>query len=209
MILTLVSVTTAYGQNTTSNLDGTTPSALTPGAPAGSYTLSDFEHINLSTRRFNFSLPLVTVGGRGSAGYTMTLSMENKWHVNTETRPNIVCNSSGCTTYPPTFYNYPTTTWWGQLEPGYGPGVLQGRYAGRDAWTPPGCPQGTSKYMKTVSRITFTASDGTEYEFRDQRYNGEPQPTAANQCSELPVVSRGNVFVTRDGSAATLILDSS
>src|SRR5262249_12680706 len=115
--------------------------------------------------------------------------------------------STGCTTYPPTYYNYPTTTWWGQLDPGFGPGVLQGRYAGREPWTPPGCPQGTSKYMKTVSRITFTASDGTEYDFRDQLYNGEPKPTSAG-CSTTPSINRGNVFVTRDGSAATLILDS-
>ena len=208
MILALISVSAAYGQTTRSSLDGTTPLALTPGAPAGSYTLSDFEHINLFNRRFNFSLPLVTVGGRGAASHTSTLQIESKWSVDHETRPNIVCDSSGCTTFPPTHYYYPTTAWWGHLVPGYGPGVLQGRYGGKEPNPPPGCPSAILKYFETLSRITFTAGDGTEYEFRDQRYDGQPKRPTSAPCSTTPSTNRGNVFVSRDGSAATLILDS-
>ena len=63
----------------TSNTDGATPAGLSPGAPAGSYSLTGFENVNLYNGNLNVSLPLLSVGGRGSAGYTVTLSIEQKW----------------------------------------------------------------------------------------------------------------------------------
>ena len=65
----------------TSNTDGATPAGLSPGAPAGSYSLSGFENVNLYNGNLNVSLPLLPVGGRGSAGYTITLLIEQKWRV--------------------------------------------------------------------------------------------------------------------------------
>ena len=55
----------------TSNTDGATPAGLSPGAPAGSYSLTGFENVNLYNGNLNVSLPLLAVGGRGSAGYTV------------------------------------------------------------------------------------------------------------------------------------------
>lgn len=65
--------------NTTAS--GATPAGLAPGAPAGSYALSDFDNINFYNGSINFHIPLVTIGGRGGAGYTMTLPIEQKWRV--------------------------------------------------------------------------------------------------------------------------------
>lgn len=59
--------------------DGTTPSGLASGAPAGSYALSGFESVNPYNGGLNFSLPLLTVGGRGGAGYPVTLRIDQKW----------------------------------------------------------------------------------------------------------------------------------
>src|SRR5262245_1613217 len=50
-----------------------TPLPETPGAPAGSYPLSGFDNVNLFNGHMNFQLPLMQIGGRGRAGYTMTL----------------------------------------------------------------------------------------------------------------------------------------
>src|SRR5256885_6383445 len=62
--------------------DLTTPPGLSPGSPAGAYALSGFESVNPYNGGLNFSLPLLHIGGRGSAEYTMMLPIEQKWRVN-------------------------------------------------------------------------------------------------------------------------------
>jgi RHS repeat-associated protein len=213
IVVTLFSVFSplaTYSQTRTiSNLDGATPTSMTPGAPAGSYSSSGFEQINLQNRHFNFALPLLQVGGRGAAGYTITLRMANKWHLDHMITPNVFCSPpGGCDELPPTHTYIPTQTWWGRLEPGFGPGVLQGRVTGNGVrFISTQCINGHNKYGKSVSLITFTSADGTEYDFRDARYNGEPKETTP-YCEVTSSVNRGNIFVTRDGSSATLILDT-
>jgi hypothetical protein len=81
----------------------------------------------------------------------------------------------------------------------YGPGSLVARHASwgggycLDNWWP----------SLTLTRLTFTAPDGTEYELRDQLTAGQPHNNGA-PCS-APAFSRGTVFVTADGSSATFI----
>jgi hypothetical protein len=67
--------------------DGSTPLALSPGSPAGSYSLSDFESIGLYNGNLGFSLPMVKIAGRGGAGYTMVARIEHKWLVDKEIDP--------------------------------------------------------------------------------------------------------------------------
>lgn len=70
---------TASNAQTTNATDGSTPAGLKPGAPAGSYGLSGFDNVNLYNGNMNFRLPLVSIGGRGGAGYTVTLPIEQHW----------------------------------------------------------------------------------------------------------------------------------
>src|SRR5215475_10572062 len=100
-----------------SNTDSMTPPGMAPGAPAGAFPLSGFENVNLYNRNLNFSLQLLKIGGRGTAQVTILHTIQ----------PNNVCNSDGCTNYPPPHYFYPQPNWWGSLDPGYGPGVMEGR----------------------------------------------------------------------------------
>ena len=74
-LLFSLSIAVGLGQ-TKSNYDGSTPSGLTPGAPAGSYALSGFDNINLYNGSLNFHLPLIQIGGRGVAGFTSNLTIE-------------------------------------------------------------------------------------------------------------------------------------
>jgi hypothetical protein len=67
--------------------DGTTPSGLASGSPAGSYSLSGFESVNPYNGGLNFSLPLLQVGGRGGAGYSIKLSIDQKWLIRKEINP--------------------------------------------------------------------------------------------------------------------------
>src|SRR2546427_12407478 len=69
-------------QTTTSATEGSTPLGLSPGAPAGSYSLSGFASINPYNGNLSFHLPLVGIGGRGGAGMGSTLSINAKgWTV--------------------------------------------------------------------------------------------------------------------------------
>ena len=74
----LLIVLNTIGAAQTGNTDGTTPAGLKPGAPAGAYGLTGFENVNLYNGNLNFSLPLLQVGGRGSAGYPVSLVVEQK-----------------------------------------------------------------------------------------------------------------------------------
>src|SRR5262245_30393040 len=88
-------------------LDGQTPPGVAPGAPAGSYALSGFENVNLFNGKLNFNLPLVAVGGRGGANYTIPLTIEPKWFV--------VRSCPECTNGP---MDYVVNSWWYTIEPG-------------------------------------------------------------------------------------------
>ncbi len=193
-LLILVAIASASAQSSRSATDGTTPQALAPGTPAGSYALSGFDNINPYNGSLNFHLPLLQVGGRGAAGYTMMLPIEQHWRVNHNDEFGI---------------HTPNPNWWSGLRPGYGPGVLQGRQIHEGCGNGGPAPEGQFQ-TGSMTRLTFTAPDGTEYELVDQLTGGQPGISTCccyyNQTGNG--ASRGKVFVTKDGSAATFISDS-
>ena len=197
LVSTFFLASAAFAQ-TTSITDGKTPTGLTPGAPAGSYPLGDFDNINLFNGNLNFRIPLLKIGGRGSAGYTMTLPIEQKWII----KKGVFNSLTG--TYPMT----PNPNWWHGIKPGYGPGVLQGRRTGYGQYPFENyCGSVPNVFDQTLTRLTFTMADGTEYELRDQLTNGSPGNVYQVSCDK-PGTSRGKIFVTADGSAATFISDT-
>ena len=172
--------------------DGTTPLALSPGAPTGSYTLSDFEDVNLFNGTLNFSLPFAKIDGRGDAGYPLTLRIDHKWMVQKEQSEN----------QPPINIYTPQPGWWTDMgwAPIYSMGRMEMRQGGsRDYVISSPCGY---IHRVTLTRLTFTAPDGTEYELRDQVTNGQP---VLATCTGY---NRGTVFVTADGTAATFISDT-
>jgi hypothetical protein len=179
----------AYAQGTSAT-DGSTPTGMAPGAPAGSYALTGFENVNLFNGHLNFHLPLLQVGGRGSAGYTINLNLERQWR----TRKT-----------PPPIVIYPETGPWGGLEVGYSPGVLLGRVVGAPSG---GLCEENEGWRDSLTRLTFVGADGTEYELIDKLTMGVPQQTYYNaDCSIGYNFVRGKVFVTHDGSGVTFNSD--
>jgi RHS repeat-associated protein len=178
--------------------DGSTPSGLSAGAPAGSYSLSGFESVNPYNGGLNFSLPLLTVSGRGGAGYTVTLRIDQKWIIRKELIPHQAANF------------IPTPRWLDEsnsIEQTYSVGRVTARQAGsRNFVTIPnsGC---SSVHQITLTRLTFTAPDGTEYELRDTAQNGTAHFTNATTCHAETANNRGKVFITADGTSATFISD--
>lgn len=178
MILLLAAFAAAQESAT----DSTTPLGIAPGAPAGSYALSDFDNVNLFSGNLNFSMALLKIGGHGGAQTSINLTIDSvHWRVITgESDPGVK-------------YHYAEPNEWDGKRPGYGPGVLQGRTTGRK-------PLQVNVYS-TLTRLTFTAPDGTEYELRDELTDG--QPTANRPAgSEF---NRGKVFFSADGTAMTFI----
>ncbi|MBA3240478.1 MAG: hypothetical protein H0T60_04550, partial [Acidobacteria bacterium] len=174
----------AVGVAAQSATDGSTPTGLTPGSPAGSYALSDFDTVNLYNGGLNFRLPLVKVTGRGGAGYPISLHVEKKWTVHKHLEPGVGA-----------FY-YADAGWWSEESDGwqlFDAGKVDIRSAHRDL------PLGN--HIETLTRVTFSMPDGTEYELRDQQSGGQP---VAPQSGGF---NRGRVFVTSDGSSATFLSD--
>lgn len=159
-ILTLVTRACAFALLLLISAHGVIAQSIThpnaaPGSPTGSYALSGFESINLYNGGLNFHLPLLQVGGRGAAGYTMRLPIETRWRVLKnimETLPSLY----------EAFYTALPSSWYYGDKPGYGPGKLLARGV---KWLPDGCNDVFFPHAWTVTRLTFVTPDGTEYEF--------------------------------------------
>jgi RHS repeat-associated protein len=190
MLLLVLSVAAnaQYGNTAT---DGFTPEGLKAGAPAGSYQLSGFDNINYFNGNLNFNLPLLQVGGRGGVGFTIPLKIERKWLVIKTPSPPLV--------------NTPEPNPWRRDDPGYGPGVLIGRRTGPVSQS---CNIIDTSETETLTRLTFTAGNGTEYELRDTALNGAPGLTIYSYCSVGLTPNRGRVFVSTDGTGVTFISDT-
>ncbi|MFN8007375.1 MAG: DUF922 domain-containing protein [Terriglobia bacterium] len=172
--------------------DGSTPLGAAPGAPAGSYKLSDFENINVFNGSLNFRLPLLQIAGRGGAQYTLTLPIETHWRV------RAVPGGTGL----PDIY-FPDPNGWAPFRPGYSLGTMHARKASQDAIS---CQGIELAYTQSLTRLTFTGGDGTEFELRDQLTGGQPKDRDCSSPDNL--TDRGTVFITADGSAATFISDT-
>jgi RHS repeat-associated protein len=138
---------------------GTTPLGHTPGTPAGAYSLTDLDHVNLFGGSLSFRLPLLATGGRGEAGTRSFLVVETHW--------GLAANQFG--QYTPRF------NWWRGIEPGYGPGALR-IYRDTD---------GLPTNRRYTTRMTFTTSDQTQYELRDKFSEGQQAGTGFNRGREF------------------------
>lgn len=183
---------------TVTTLEGNeTPGALKPGSPIGSYGLSNIESINLYNGNLSANLPLLQVGGRGDASYTITQLL---------TRPkatashNLVIYWSG-STQRQTWNSYPA------VEPksnyyavGFGPGIVQGRSIGKHYGR---CASGGGSYnayYQTFTFLEFTAPDGTESALYSEQNNN-----IGSGCEGA--IDRGRIFSSRDGAGMTFVSD--
>lgn len=90
-----------------------------------------------------------------------------------------------------------------QPKVGYNPGLLLYRtaYQGGRLTNDPN----ETVWGRSLTRLSFTASDGTEFELRDIKTGGEAHDARTNNNQ---VYSRGRVFVTVDGSFVTFVSDT-
>jgi YD repeat-containing protein len=203
-LLCLLPTGIVLGQTTiTSATDGTTPPGIAPGSPAGAYLLSGLDTINAFNGNLNFALPLLRVQGRGKAGYTISVSINQHWTIEQYTVYTTGVISST--------YNTATPVWWhgGDSDP-YGPGHM----ALRSVTEPDTHVACNGSAIASVTRLTFVEPDGTEHEFHDQLTNAKPLVWNNNYGSDLsgcvpgPWPDRGSTFVAMDGSGMTFVSDA-
>ena len=176
-VLTLLTAGVSCAQSIT---DGATPLGVSPGAPAGAFALSDLDSVNLYNGNLAFRLPLDKIAGRGGAGYTMVVRLEHKWTVERDQEPGV-----------PTRY-IPNPNWWNAdgFNVLYSMGRMEMRQGvSRDFFM--AC--GNYIYRETLSRLTFTAPDGTEYELRDQLTDGGARSSDLHQWFQ----SRPSIYYER------------
>ena len=206
----------SQNNNTTSskNTDTATPTASTKGVnpTIGSYGGSNFDKVNLFNGNVSMSFPLASLSSRGGMSAGVVLSYNSKlWYVDKqETRVGGAKNGSSSISYVPIYNEYDD----GQAQLAAGWTIGAGRMRARQSATylKPAqsicffdVPAGNvdPKPKTTLTTFSFTAPDGTEYDFRDTIYNGQPR-----ELINCQPVSRGKEFVSKDGTSATFISDT-
>lgn len=181
--------------------DGYTPTGVEQGGVAGSYPLSGFESVNLFNGNLNVAFPLLKVGGRGTAGYTMMLQADMHWEIY-----RLSENLGGINVTEDAQFRA-GRSW----RVGYGPGFLIGLWAADKTPTPQGgvvCDGSVPYYrVNYLTRLSFIMPDGAEVMLHDKLYQGSPYEL--NWCDPSPASrNRGKVFVSDDGESTTFISDS-
>jgi RHS repeat-associated protein len=183
----------SQAQGNASPYDGHTPEGLERGGTGNS-----FVNVNLATGSLNFALPLLSIGGRGKAGYTMRYTFDKRWAI--ERRK---CTPPGSSFCPDTGYTLLIKeSEWSPIQPGFGPGVMVGRWAGKDTW---GCSTSPDSWNIMLTRLTFIGPDGSEIPFVDAAFNGEPKEIECVNGVPGEPFSRGTVWYSTDASSATFI----
>jgi RHS repeat-associated protein len=177
--------------------DAITPPAVEQGATAGSYALSGFESVNPFSGRLHFALPLLTVGGRGEAGYTMMLTLDRGWQV----QALLDGNGDPVSYYALTNQQADSHWWSDSAVPLFSPGRMVSRRSGSNRIQCEGT-SGQYGYGTVLTRLTFIAADGSETEFVDKPSGGNP--ALIGQCV-WPQWTRPGPFVSRDGTAMTFV----
>jgi RHS repeat-associated protein len=207
LLLLLLTITVNnFAQGSISNTDGQTPTGLAPGAPAGSYPLSGFDSINYHNGSLNVSVPLLKVGGRGGAQFTVPLNLKTKpWEVTGYASP--IPSSVPGVIGGYLWYYSAWNQWWTPIDPkpNYGAGFAVTRFAGNTIFSDGGTPESQVYFYGTVRmRITFTGADGTEYNFDPQLNNG----SALNPAGSQDYLNFGRVFIAEHDAQVTFITDA-
>ncbi|MBK8150256.1 MAG: hypothetical protein IPK58_19180 [Acidobacteria bacterium] len=168
-------------------MKGITPASMVRGD--GSV---GFEKISPYSGGMTLAVPLLSVGGRGNAGYQLTARISPKWSVTSYSEPQ-----DGSTPIPliglknAAPYDIANT---------FEPGRMVERHAGDE----PTCNQPTGVFVRTVTYFTFVFADGSEMNFYDDTNKGA---TLAQNCLTPTTYNRGAIFYSTGGEGATLILD--
>jgi YD repeat-containing protein len=197
--------------------DKGTPAESKSGlAGLSSYAQDKIETVNLANGNFALHIPLVTIGGRGAASYTIALTYNSKvWIGHNEVElivedldrrifvrrnHNAVRYDDGTLTKPNLI---PLGGGWSISK---GP-AIKVRMVDMDPLVA-GKPE-KSGYQYVMTKVWLVLPDGSEVEMRDVATNGAPALTQDDGTGYHPRIdrNRGRVWRSTDGSAITYVTD--
>lgn len=186
------------------------PSALEPGAPSGSYTLTDFDHVNLSNLHVSFYIPVAPSMGRGNAKLPIGVSLDRGQIAFSPTTPI----NGGCTGPQHCSYTY-------NYYPGYSMDHTPPLYAGASLFPRSwgyGCVHtytqqggdgtgGGNYWANAVSTISMVRADGSQTEFLDQQFGGQAEAETADTqlTGQYDGQNRKSLFWANDGSTSKFV----
>ncbi|HEV8427566.1 MAG TPA: discoidin domain-containing protein [Pyrinomonadaceae bacterium] len=221
LILTfLIGLLRVEAQNSSAN---GVPAESKPGqSTVSTYARDKIETVNLANGNFSMSIPLATIGGRGSAAFTLALTYNSKvW--SSQLDPEPVFTGQGASGTPINHYSAmyekivdfdPYVT---KLGGGWtilaGPG-LKGKLIGIDHRPTSGCDNETDGirdcgFRYALTKMWLTLPDGSQVELRDTLTEGAPSLTTQNVNGFYSLIDRdrGRVWHSVDGSNITFIRD--
>jgi len=217
IIVFSASPSAAQGGYTINSFDKGTPAESKAGlAGISTYGPDKVETVNLANGNLSMQFPLATIGGRGSAAYTIALSYNSKlW--SGEYRAEFVTDPLGGSTQVNHFsavYDDGTLTKPNLIALGSGWFILKGpavrsRIVFSDPVPNPQIKE-SPEYRFVLTRVWLTLPDGGEVELRDAVTNGAPFETAVNPdgTRNHRDRDRGRIWISTDGSAITYVTDA-
>jgi YD repeat-containing protein len=211
LVMTVASAASA--QSTSNNAyDLGTPAEQRSGVSSlSTYHEDKVETVNLANGNLTVHIPLVTVGGRGSAAYTVALNYNSKlWAGDHQTE-----DLTGPFGPPDIRHHYAALADDGLmgrpnlLVIGAGWSICKApairvRRIGID---PTNLKPPSNEFIYALTKVWLTLPDGSEVELRDSQWEGEPLviPSSAGGIFDG---NRGRVWHSTDGSAITYITDA-
>jgi RHS repeat-associated protein len=209
-------ISTLSGANAQNSNDKGAPAESKPGQSATStYARDKIETLNLANGNFSLSIPLATVGGRGSVAYPIALSYNSKvWSAQQDLDPYFI--GPGVVGTPikhaSAIYDKPTEYEPGLAKLGGGwsirlaPGINARTYGFDSALVSHLCNHYTNDiqdcgFKYTLTKMWLSLPDGSQVELRDTLTQGAPSRTTVvdgDGFHELIDRDRGRVWRTND-----------
>jgi RHS repeat-associated protein len=180
------------------------PQANAPGTPLGSYSLSDIESISLFSGRINATVPIVSVGGRGNAGYLLSIPIKDAHWAPHADRGDVTLLYA--VDHPESLQEPGRSVY---LQP-FEYGTVSVRYSGINPTWPSPYPDGpNSTFQACVVTMVFTSADGTEHQLFDEVEGGNAMELQGQYPDYYWTrdTDRGLVFSAKDGSGWTFVSD--
>lgn len=217
LLFSLTFVMPVFAQNAN---DIGTPAESKPGqSNASSYSRDKLETVNLSNGNLSLHIPLVTIGGRGSAAFSVSLAYNSKAWTPYHDQDAAYTDAFG-NHIPPLDHWSAKFDDLAMREPGV--------YALGSGWTlltgysmkmskvniqliTTGCSvQPDCGYKYVLTRLWLLLPDGSEVELRDDLTNGAPSitPTDGNNYHPPTDRTRGRIWHSTDGSGIVYVADS-
>lgn len=177
------------------------PAGNATGSPAGSYGISEIENINLFSGKLSAAIPIMQVGGRGEASYTMSIPIKSSQWL-TESHPD----QDALYVYA---INHPDNIvqgWRTLFQRPFEFGTISFRYTARY----PGCYDGSNNwscYQTAAMVVIFTSADGTEYALYDEKRGGASSEGTGLGGPYSPGLDRGLIFSSKDGTGWSFVAD--